>query len=117
MQVKSYIGFPQSNAQFKKNSKILCQGVAFDEGSGIKEVLISTNGGKSWQKADLGEELGVYAFRAFSFLIDSSKAGKVTILAKAINNKGEEQPFANTIKWNRGGYKYNGIDSVSINVV
>lgn len=117
MDVKSYIGFPLPNASFKKNSKIVCKGIAFDEGSGIKEVLISTNAGKSWQKADLGKELSPYAFRAFSFNIDSSKAKRITIRAKAINNKGDEQPFPNEIKWNRGGYKYNGIDSVSIKVV
>lgn len=117
MNVKSYIGFPMPNSVFKKNSTIVCKGVAFDEGSGIKEVLISTNAGKSWQKAELGKELSPYAFRTFSFKIDSSKAKRITIRAKAINNNGDEQPFAHDIKWNRGGYKYNGIDSVSIKVV
>jgi len=117
MDVKSYIGFPQSNANFKKNSKILCQGVAFDEGHGIKEVLISTDSAKSWKKAQLGKELSPYAFRTFSFEIDSSKTGTLSIMAKAINNKGKEQPFAKDIKWNHGGYKYNGIDSITIKII
>ena len=117
MNVKSYIGFPNNNSKVKLNSSLVCKGVAFDEGSGIKEVLISTDSGKSWQRADLGKELSLYAFRAFSFSIDTSKSKKITIMAKAINNKGDEQPFAKDIKWNRGGYKYNGIDSVSITVV
>jgi len=43
--------------------------------------------------------------------------GKITLMAKAINMLGEEQPFAKDIQWNHGGYKYNGIDSVTINVV
>ncbi len=117
MKVKSYIGFPSNNAKVKKGSKLLVQGVAFDEGSGIKKVLISTDGAKSWQSATLGKELSPYAFRTFSFNIDTSKKAKITIMAKAINNKGEEQPFAKDIKWNRGGYKYNGIDSVTISVL
>ena len=117
MDVKSYIGFPSNHAKVKKGSKLLCQGVAFDEGSGIKEVLISTDGAKSWQSATLGKEFSPYAFRTFSFNIDTSKKAKITIMAKAINNKDEEQPFAKDIKWNRGGYKYNGIDSVTISVL
>ncbi len=43
--------------------------------------------------------------------------GKVTIMTKAINNIGKEQPFAKDIKWNHGGYKYNGIDEVTVEVV
>ena len=117
MNVKSYIGFPLPSSRFKKDSTIVCKGVAFDEGSGIKEVLISTDAGKSWKKAELGKELSPYAFRTFSFKIDTSKSKKITIMAKAINKKGDEQPFAKDIKWNHGGYKYNGIDSVSIKVV
>ncbi len=117
MDVKSYIGFPLPNTQFKKGSKIVCQGVAFDEGAGIKEVLISTDDAKSWHKASLGEELSKYAFRVFNFSVPTNKKGKITIMAKAINNKGKEQPFASSIKWNRGGYKYNGIDSVTIKVL
>ena len=38
-------------------------------------------------------------------------------MAKATNNLGQEQPFAKEIKWNRGGYKYNGIDTVTIEVI
>jgi len=117
MNIKSYIGFPNNNAKIKRNSSLISKGVAFDEGDGIKEVFISTDDGKSWQKANLGKELSPYAFRVFSFKIDTSKIGKLNIMAKAVNNKGVEQPFAKDIKWNRGGYKYNGIDSVSIAVV
>ena len=41
----------------------------------------------------------------------------MTIMAKATNKIGEEQPFAKDIKWNHGGYKYNGIDVVTVDVV
>ena len=45
------------------------------------------------------------------------RKGKFTLMAKAINSLGEAQPFANKIEWNHGGYKYNGIDSVTIEVI
>ena len=44
-------------------------------------------------------------------------SGKLTIMCRARNKKGEEQPFAKNIQWNRGGYKYNGIDEVTVEVV
>ena len=116
MNVKSYIAYPTTKTKLEVKSPLNIKGIAFDEGSGIKEVLISLDGAKSWQSATLGKELSKYAFREFSFKIGQLKKGKLNIMAKAINNKGEEQPFAHEIAWNHGGYKYNGIDSVTINV-
>ena len=117
MNIKSVIGYPTSNTIINVNANVTAKGVAFDSGHGIKDVLVSVNGGKSWQSADLGEELSPYAFRAFKFRFKPKQKGKITLMAKAINTIDEEQPFAKDIQWNHGGYKYNGIDSVTINVV
>ena len=38
-------------------------------------------------------------------------------MTKATNLAGEVQPLAEEIGWNHGGYKYNGIDIVTIEVV
>ena len=117
MNVKSYIGYPISKTQISVDSNVVAKGVAFDSGHGIKEVLISVNGGKSWESSELEGELSPHAFRVFKFAFRPKNKGKITIMAKAINNLGEEQPFAKEIQWNHGGYKYNGIDSVTIEVV
>ena len=117
MNIKSLIGYPTNRTIININSKVLVQGVAFDSGHGIKAVLISLNGGKSWEKSELAEELSPYAFRTFKFTIKATKRARVNIMAKAINMLDEEQPFAKEIQWNHGGYKYNGIDSVTITVV
>ena len=117
MNIKSVIGYPTSKTKIDANSNVTLKGVAFDSGHGIKEVLISVNGGKTWQKAELGKELSLHAFREFKFAFRPKSKGKITLMAKAINMLGEEQPFAKDIQWNHGGYKYNGIDSVTITVV
>ncbi len=117
MNVKSLIGYPTRDSLINVNSKVTLKGVAFDSGHGIKEVLISMDGGKTWDAAVLGRESGVYGFRVFKYGFIPKNKGKATIMAKAINKVGEEQPFAHEIKWNHGGYKYNGIDSVTIEVV
>jgi len=38
-------------------------------------------------------------------------------MAKAVNRLGDEQPLSKDIVWNHGGYKYNGIDVITIEVV
>lgn len=117
MNVKSYIGYPTPQTQLHAKANLTIKGIAFDEGSGIKDVLISLDKGKTWTEATLGEELSKYAFRSFSYKMKPMHKCKLTIMAKAINNKGEEQPFAHEIAWNHGGYKYNGIDSVTVSVL
>jgi len=117
MNVKSYIGYPLNGAKIEQKSNITVEGIAFDKGSGIKEVLISLNKGKTWETTKLDKEINPYAFRVFRYNFKPMNKGKVTIMAKAVNNEGEEQPFAHEIGWNHGGYKYNGIDSVEIEVV
>src|SRR5882762_10120560 len=56
-------------------------GIAWDGGYGIRTVDISTDGGKTWQAATLGEDLGRYAFRTFSFPVRGQ--GSVTVMARA----------------------------------
>lgn len=118
MNVKSVIGYPTKDSVVSHKSHVVVRGVAFDDGHGIKEVLVSTDTGKTWSQAILDDgKLGRYAYRAFRFAFKPNTLGKVTIMTKAINNIGEEQPFAKDIKWNHGGYKYNGIDEVTVEVV
>ena len=118
MNVKSVIGYPESTSIVNLNSQVVVRGVAFDDGHGIEDVMISIDGGKTWEKAILDSgEAGRYAFRAFRFGFKPKKLGKLTIMSKAINKIGQEQPFAKDIKWNHGGYKYNGIDQVTVKVI
>ena len=117
MNVKSVIAKPRNHAKYKAGSNIQIKGIAFDGGSGIKKVEISINGGKRWKEAKLEAELSKYAFRTFSYNIAPMHKGKMTIMAKATNNKGETQPFDSQIGWNHGGYGYNGIDTITVEIV
>jgi sulfoxide reductase catalytic subunit YedY len=118
MNVKSVIGYPTKDSVVTHKSHVVVRGVAWDGGHGIKKVMISTDGGKTWDEALLDKgDLGRYAYRAFRFPFKPMTYGKVTIMAKAINKLGEEQPLSKDIKWNHGGYKYNGIDEVTVEVI
>ena len=117
MNVKSVIGYPENGMKVYHNSHVVVRGVAFDDGTGIRDVMVSIDGGKTWEKALLKQENGRYSYTEFRYPFKPTKYGKVTIMAKAINRLGQEQPFAKDIKWNHGGYKYNGIDEVTVEVV
>ncbi len=118
MNVKSIIGYPTNNTLVYHNSHVVVRGVAFDQGKGIRAVVCSIDNGKTWHQAHLEKDKeGRYAFREFRFSFKPNKYGKLKIMSKAISMDGSEQPLAQQIKWNHGGYKYNGVDEVTVEVV
>ena len=117
MNVKSLIGAPLNGFRTKKGVALDIAGVAFDGGSGIAKVDVSVDGGKSWKAARLEPALSLYAFRKFTFRFVPQRKGPLVVMARAFNRLGEAQPFPEAIRWNHGGYKYNGIDAVAGDVV
>jgi DMSO/TMAO reductase YedYZ molybdopterin-dependent catalytic subunit len=85
-------------------------GIAWDGGYGIRTVDISMDGGKTWQAATLGEDLGRYAFRTFSFPVRGQ--GNMTVMARASNAIGQTQ--TTSLIHNPAGYHHNVIHSVSL---
>lgn len=117
MKVKSVIGYPTPNTVIKKGSRVKVTGVAFDQGKGIKEVMISTDGGKSWSTTVLQKDYGKYAYRPWIYQWEPKAKGEYTIMVRAINRIGNIQPQVNEIGWNAGGYQYNAVDSVNVKIV
>jgi sulfoxide reductase catalytic subunit YedY len=116
MNVKSVIGYPENGDKVYHNSHVVVRGVAWDDGHGIKAVKVSVDDGKTWEDA-LIKKAGRYAYQAFRYAFKPTQYGKVKIMAKAIDNLGNEQPLAKNVLWNHGGYKYNGIDEVTVEVI
>jgi DMSO/TMAO reductase YedYZ molybdopterin-dependent catalytic subunit len=87
-------------------------GIAWDAGYGIRVVEISTDGGQTWRPATLGEDLGRFAFRTWSFPLNTR--GKITAMARASNAIGQTQTA--TLIHNPAGYHHNVIQSVTLNV-
>ena len=118
MNVNSIIGYPTTGTKVKKETTFVVRGVAFDSGDGIKKVQISIDAGATWQEAllDDGKE-GVYAYRAFTYKVNPKEKGELSIMCRATNQEEQTQPFMYDVKWNHGGYKYNGIDKVTVEVI
>jgi DMSO/TMAO reductase YedYZ molybdopterin-dependent catalytic subunit len=115
MKVKSVIFAPLDGEKLRAG-KLEVRGVAWNDGtSRIDSVEVSTDGGKTWRRAEIKRPKSPYAWHPWSLGIELS-AGKVTILARATDALGRTQPLDGTIAWNLAGYAWNGVDSVAVTV-
>jgi len=108
--VRSFITSLADGSQVKAGPATV-RGIAFDGGSGIRQVDVSVDGGKTWMAAKLGDDLGKYSFREFSLPV-TLPAGAVTLQSRATANDGKVQPA--TPGWNPAGYMRNVIESVKV---
>ncbi|HKU05764.1 MAG TPA: molybdopterin-dependent oxidoreductase [Bradyrhizobium sp.] len=110
--VRSFITSLADGAKLKSGRTVL-KGIAFDSGKGIKEVAVSTDGGKTWVAAKLGRELGKYAFREWKLPVKLA-AGSYELKVRATSNAGEVQPAEP--RWNPAGYLRNVIETYRVTV-
>jgi DMSO/TMAO reductase YedYZ molybdopterin-dependent catalytic subunit len=86
-------------------------GLAWDGGYGVRDVETSTDGGQTWSSATLGDDLGRYAFRPWSFAL-TAKRGKNTVMVSATNKIGQTQTAS--LLFNPAGYHNNVMQSVTL---
>jgi sulfite dehydrogenase (cytochrome) subunit A len=108
--VRSFITSVADGAKVKAGRTAL-RGIAFDGGSGIKDVAVSTDGGKTWEFAQLGKDLGKYSFREWSLAVKLS-AGAHELKVRATSNDGKTQPMEPS--WNPAGYMRNVVETVRV---
>jgi hypothetical protein len=94
-----------------KVGKVTVSGLAWDGGYGIRAVEASTDGGKTWSTTTLGDDLGRYAFRPWSFQLTATR-GKNTVMVNATNKIGQTQTAA--LLFNPAGYHNNVMQSVTL---
>jgi sulfite dehydrogenase len=112
--VNSLITGPAPNSRIERGKPAELTGWAWDGGTGIAVVDISADGGASWRPAQLGKELGPYAWRGFRFALDTSQTGPITLNVRARSRGGEQQPPKLTP--NPAGYHNNKIQSLTVQV-
>ena len=110
--VKSMITFPAPNARFKAGAAIAVRGRAWVGEGTVERVEISTDEGKTWQRAALAPAGDRYAWRGFSHELRAPRPGYVTVLARAWDDRGNAQPAVAT--WNPLGYFWNGWHRVGV---
>ncbi|MDE2607355.1 MAG: molybdopterin-dependent oxidoreductase [Burkholderiales bacterium] len=110
--VRSFITSVTDGARLHVGQPFKVRGIAFDSGLGIREVAWSADGGQTWREATLGQELGRFSFREFTFGFTPSAAGAYDLRVRAFNRAGESQPMQ--ALWNPAGYMRNVVESVKV---
>jgi sulfite oxidase len=73
---------------------------------GIARVDVSTDGGRSWQQADLGPEAGPWAWQHWHTVVDLA-AGETELTVRAWDTAATVQPESAEQLWNPKGYANN----------
>jgi DMSO/TMAO reductase YedYZ molybdopterin-dependent catalytic subunit len=114
MVVNSLITSLDSRRSLSPGKPIEVKGIAWDGGSGIGRVEISTDGA-SWQQAKLGHDLGRFSFREFSLQLPGRDGGAFVVMARATAQSGETQ--VEQLIHNPAGYHHNVIQRLYLEVV
>ena len=112
--VKSVITAPASNASVTPGMPLRIAGFAWAGEAEISRVDVSIDNGRTWVPAALGRDQARYAWRQFEFVWRAPDAGSHVLLARATDSRGLTQPVVP--HWNPGGYVWNAIDQVRVNV-
>lgn len=103
MNVKSFVTEPIDAVAA---GRVHVLGVAFAGESGVGRVEVSTDGGESWNEAELyGPDLGPAAWRRFAYEFQA-EAGEYMLASRATDTNGDTQPEQRLE--NERGYAHNG---------
>jgi sulfite dehydrogenase (cytochrome) subunit A len=114
MNVRSFVTSPEPGAMVPAGRAVEVSGIAFDGGSGIRGVEVSTDGGSTWTGATLGDDLGRYSFRRWRHRWTPASPGEHRLRCRATAGDGQVQP--DVAGWNHGGYMRNVVEEVSVHV-
>jgi DMSO/TMAO reductase YedYZ molybdopterin-dependent catalytic subunit len=113
MVVNSLVVSVAANQRVPAGQPLTIKGVAWDGGYGISRVDVSTDGGRTWSVATLGQDHGRYSFRGFSLTMTPA-AGRMIVMARASNRAGAAQTF--DLIANPAGYHHNVVQRIPIEV-
>jgi sulfite dehydrogenase len=115
MNVRSFFVRPEPGAEIPTGQPCELEGIAFDGGSGIRQVEFSADGGSTWSEARLGPDLGRFSFRRWHADWTPPGRGDYRLHVRAVSGAGEQQPAE--AGWNRGGYMRNVIEEMRVTAI
>ena len=104
---------PDTSQTVTANKKCMVEGLAFNDGSGIKKVELSLDGGKTWQETQLNSDLGKYSWRRWKYDWTPQASGSYHLMVRATDDKGNTQTDK---QWNRSGYARGFIEQLDVQV-
>ncbi len=93
MHVKTSIVAPMLDETIPANAAYKVRGLAWAGESSIAQVEISTDAGRTWNKAELTGPAVRYAWRLFEYNWQAPKPGRYTLMARGTDSNGRVQPM------------------------
>jgi DMSO/TMAO reductase YedYZ molybdopterin-dependent catalytic subunit len=109
---KSIIAAPAPDATLTAGAQQI-SGFAWSGYAGIATVEVSTDGGETWQEAEIVEEAGPTSWVRYVYDWDAP-AGDAVLASRAVDLRGLTQPLTDT--WNAKGYLLNQVQRVPVTV-
>jgi DMSO/TMAO reductase YedYZ molybdopterin-dependent catalytic subunit len=108
---RSFITNIKAGDRLRVGAPTLVRGIAFGGDSGVARVDLSSDGGKTWQQAELGKDEGKYSFRRWQLSFTPSRGAQV-LMVRCTSSSGETQP--DTPNWNPSGFMRNVIEQTPV---
>jgi DMSO/TMAO reductase YedYZ molybdopterin-dependent catalytic subunit len=108
-------GIPEfeSRSRFLRPGSHVLRGRAWSGRAPIARVEVSTDGGRSWRDAGLGEQRSRWAWVGWSLPWEAT-LGEHLLCSRATDQAGNTQPLEQP--WNTGGYANNAVQRVPVTV-
>jgi DMSO/TMAO reductase YedYZ molybdopterin-dependent catalytic subunit len=113
MQVNSSIAYPTDRQTVRHGSHYV-YGIAWSGSNKVVGILISTDGGGTWQPADWIDSEQPYTWRRWIFHWKAQLPGEYTLMSRATDEFGTDQPLQ--ALWNVKGYMNNSIHQIKVYV-
>jgi sulfane dehydrogenase subunit SoxC len=106
-------GIPEfeSRERFCAPGRQLLSGRAWSGEAPVAAVEVSTDAGRSWQRAELGSRRSPWAWVGWSFAWEATP-GTHELCSRATDEAGNTQPME--VPWNTGGYVNNAVQRVRV---
>jgi DMSO/TMAO reductase YedYZ molybdopterin-dependent catalytic subunit len=105
---RSFITNIKEGDTLQVGASTLARGIAFGGDAGVSRVDFSSDGGASWQEAELGTDQGKYSFRQWQRRFTLAARGEQVLMVRCTSSSGEVQH--NTPNWNPSGFMRNVIE-------
>jgi DMSO/TMAO reductase YedYZ molybdopterin-dependent catalytic subunit len=108
MPVRSFVISPDGSSKLPQGLPVSARGIAFSGHDRVVKVELSTDGGRTWERAQLGEDHGRHAFRTWEARFVPRAPGRQVLAVRATDGRGNVQTDEEL--WNPGGYLWNRIE-------
>jgi hypothetical protein len=109
---RSFITNVKPGAALPAGTPTPLRGIAFGGDTGVGRVDHSSDGGTTWQSAELGRDEGKYGFRRWEGSFTLPAKGAYTLMVRCTNSDGVAQP--NRPNWNPSGFMRNVIEATPV---